>query len=235
MPTEDPPPLSSPYISADRWHVPPRAAAAAAVLACAALLVAVAHVVLGGGGAAGSPVAAVPPRAAAVAPPTPTAALPVLPTPSGVASPSVVLVDVVGRVRRQGLVTLPAGSRVADAVRAAGGAARGADLAAVNLARRLIDGEQVLVPQPGQAAAPAGSAPAAGTGGTQVLPSNGVVDLNSATEADLDALPGVGPVLASRILAWRTEHGRFSSVDELAEVSGIGDATLARLRPLVRV
>ena len=126
---------------------------------------------------------------------------------------------VVGEVRRPGVVHLPSGSRVTDALDAAGGATAEADLAAVNLARVLADGEQVVVPGPQSAEASAGAG----------------LDLNSADAAALDALPGIGPVLAARIVAWRTEHGRFSTVEELAEVSGIGPALLDGLRGLVRV
>lgn len=146
--------------------------------------------------------------------------------------PAAVVVDVEGRVRRPGLVRLTAGSRVADAVRSAGGAAPGAVLTRLNMARVLVDGEQLLVPGPGDTppAAPAGPG-GAGSGGSSASP----LDLNSATQEGFDALPGVGPVLAGRILAWRTAHGRFTSVDELGEVAGIGPKALERLRPLVRV
>lgn len=136
-----------------------------------------------------------------------------------------VVVAVGGRVRRPGLVRLPAGSRVDDAVREAGGATRSADLALVNLARRLVDGEQVLV----------GVAPAEALPGAPGAPAAGPLDLNTATLAQLDALPGIGPVLAQRVLDWRAEHGRFASVDQLREVSGIGEATYARLEAEVRV
>ena len=140
------------------------------------------------------------------------------------------VVHVVGRVRRPGLVRLPPGSRVADAIAAAGGAREEADLSALNLARPLVDGEQVHVPAPGElvtpAPGPAGPGAAVGAGGA-------LVDVNTADLAGLDTLPGVGPVLAQRIVDWRTEHGRFTSVDELGEVSGIGDKLLAQLRPRV--
>ncbi|GAB3593851.1 hypothetical protein GCM10027446_16700 [Angustibacter peucedani] len=153
------------------------------------------------------------------------------------------VVHVVGRVRHAGVVRLPPGSRVEDAVEAAGGAAPGADLAAVNLARLVVDGEQVVVPRPGEPAvaaagpaAPAGGAAASSSaGGTPGGAAGEVVDLNTATTDQLDVLPGVGPVLAGRIVEWRTTHGRFSTVDELSEVSGIGDKAMERLRPLVRV
>ncbi|MGN6634819.1 MAG: helix-hairpin-helix domain-containing protein [Oryzihumus sp.] len=153
------------------------------------------------------------------------------------ATAGVVVVDVVGQVRRPGVVRLPTGSRVFDAVTRAGGALPGADLAQVNLARVLVDGEQVRGPKPGQvvAAAPGpaatGAAGASGGGGA----AGDVVNLNAADATALDSLPGVGPVLAQRILDWRTEHGRFSSVDELGEVSGIGDKLMSQLRPKVRV
>jgi competence protein ComEA len=154
----------------------------------------------------------------------------------------VVLVHVVGQVRRPGVVRLPAGSRVLDAVGAAGGAKPSADLNHLNLARVVTDGEQIVVPKPGElipVAGPSG-APGAGTGSAGGAPAGGgsaggLVDLNTADAAALDALPGVGPVLSQRILDWRTQHGRFSSVDELGEVSGIGDKLLAQIGPKVRV
>ena len=141
-----------------------------------------------------------------------------------------VVVHIVGQVRKPGVVRLVAGARVQQALTAAGGALRTADLDRVNLARLVVDGEQILVPRPGEAVvAPGGTAPVGG-GSTGAL-----VDLNSAALPELDSLPGVGPVLAQRILDWRIENGRFTSIDELGEVSGIGDAVLTRLRPRVRV
>jgi len=160
--------------------------------------------------------------------------------PSGAVAPASVaasgsgallVVDVTGRVRRPGLVRLPAGSRVWDAVLAAGGAVPGARLDGLNLARRVTDGEQVIVPAPGDPV----PAPAAAEGGAGGSATTSVIDLNTATAAQLDALPGVGPVLAARIADWRARHGRFSRVDELGEVGGIGPKLLDRLRPLVRV
>jgi competence protein ComEA len=136
-----------------------------------------------------------------------------------------VVVDVTGRVRRPGLVTLPGGSRVADAIRAAGGVRPGTDLSTLNLARKLIDGEQIAVGVPGMAAPGPGAPPG------QTNP----VDLNTATATDLDALPGVGPVLAQRIVDWRAAHGGFTSVQQLRQVSGIGDSKFAELQGLVRV
>lgn len=147
-------------------------------------------------------------------------------SPSASTAPSIV-VHVVGQVRRPGVVVLPAGSRVADAVAAAGGLRRGGLLGTTNLARVLSDGERVDVG--GADAAPAGGGPGA-VGGTA-----GPIDLNTATAEQLDSLPGIGPVTAAKILAWRAAHGRFTVVEELAEVPGIGPKTLAELAPRVRV
>ena len=164
------------------------------------------------------------------------------PSAAAAASPSTaVVVDVEGRIRRPGLQRLPPGARVADALRAAGGMTAGAVATGLNLARVLSDGEQVVVPGPGDPVpAAAGGAPGGPAGARAGGASGGSgaaapVDLNAADQDGLDALPGVGPVLAGRILAWREQHGRFSSVDELAEVPGIGPKVLERLRPLVRV
>lgn len=154
----------------------------------------------------------------------PAEPLKVIPSRATSAS-SLVVVAVAGRVRKPGLVRLPTGSRVADAVVAAGGALPGADLTTVNLARKLVDGEQIVVGGPttqGQGPIAHGQAPA-------------LVNLNSATAEQLDALPGVGPVLAKRIVDYRTQHGPFGSVDQLREVSGIGAAKFASLRNKVTV
>ena len=140
------------------------------------------------------------------------AALPSSASPSAAAS---VVVDVAGKVRHPGVLTLPAGSRVVDAVRAAGGALPGVDTGPLNLARRLVDGEQVLV----------GVTPPPGTGGAAA----GRVNLNTATAAQLETLPGVGPVLAARIVEWRDGHGGFRSVSQLQQVPGIGPAKYAEL------
>lgn len=147
---------------------------------------------------------------------------------AGTGAPAVV-VHVVGQVVAPGVVELRAGSRVSDAVAAAGGAAPGADLAALNLARVVGDGEQIVVPAPGEVVGRANGEASAG-GGKDPL-----VDLNTADLAALDALPGIGPVLAQRVLDWRDRHRRFSDVAELGEVAGIGDTLLGRLRELVRV
>ncbi|WP_029211697.1 helix-hairpin-helix domain-containing protein [Arsenicicoccus bolidensis] len=156
-----------------------------------------------------------------------------------------VIVDVGGQVRRHGVVRLAPGARVVDALAAAGGALPGADLGGLNQARVLVDGEQVYVPRPGekapvQSGSPGGVSPPGGTspsgGGAAGTAAPGApVDLNTATVEQLDTLPGVGPAIAGRIMEWRTQHGRFSSIDELGEVQGIGPKLLERLRAQVRV
>ncbi|MFI9745778.1 helix-hairpin-helix domain-containing protein [Streptomyces sp. NPDC052494] len=154
------------------------------------------------------------------------------PAPGGSGAPGAggakVVVDVGGKVRRPGVLTLPAGSRVADALRAAGGAKPGADLTGINRARVLMDGEQVLVGLPG---VPVGIGPGAGAGAGGV---GTPLSLNAATVEQLDTLPGVGPVLARHIVDHRTEHGGFRSVAELREVNGIGERRFADLETLVR-
>jgi competence protein ComEA len=133
-----------------------------------------------------------------------------------------VVVHVLGAVRDPGLFTLPPGSRVADAVDAAGGARSDKALASVNLARILVDGEQVVLDATGQTAA---------SGSVE----SSLVSLNQADAAAFETLPGVGPVIAQRIVAWRTSNGPFRSIDELGEVAGIGEAILTQVRPLVRL
>ncbi|WP_372728589.1 helix-hairpin-helix domain-containing protein [Nocardioides sp.] len=138
-------------------------------------------------------------------------------------------VDVAGKVRRPGIAVLPAGSRVVDALEAAGGARRGVDLVSLNLARLLVDGEQILVGTSPPVGVAASAAPAPGA------PVGPLVNLNTASQAELESLPEVGPVTALAILAWRTEHGGFTSIDELLEVDGIGEATLGTIAPYVTV
>ncbi|MDT4911715.1 MAG: competence protein ComEA [Pseudonocardiales bacterium] len=199
------------------------------------------------------------PRALAVAtspPPIPGASSPVAtgapsprapgstsPTAVTSSSPTVVVVDVAGKVRRPGLYRLPVGSRVDDAVRAAGGALAGVDLSSLNLAAKVVDGQQIPVGirgSPGgvvggsSVGGPAGG-PAGGSVGGGAGAGGGLVDLNAATVEQLDALPGVGPVLAQHILDWRTAHGRFATVDQLDDVTGIGEVKFTALKPLVTV
>jgi competence protein ComEA len=169
--------------------------------------------------------------APAATPPPPATTSPAGSAGTVGASPTgTVVVDVTGKVRRPGIATLPLGSRVVDALEAAGGARPGVRLGTLNLARVLTDGEQVVVGMaaPTGVAASAAGEPATGAGATTPM-----VNINSATQTELEELPGVGPVTAQSILAFRSEHGAFTAVDELLEVSGIGDATLAKIAPYV--
>lgn len=150
-------------------------------------------------------------------------------TPGSTSPAAEVVVDVAGRVRRPGLYHLPSGSRVDDALTAAGGARRGVRLRNLNLAAVLVDGEQIVVgPGAGAAAAPA-APPAVPAASSPAAP----VPLNTATLEQLETLPGVGPVTAQKILDYRDAHGSFSALDQLKDVSGIGDVTFAELEPLV--
>jgi competence protein ComEA len=170
-----------------------------------------------------------------------TTAAPSEPGPAAATSP---VVSVVGLVATPGVVTLAPGARVADAVAAAGGVLAGSDGVGLNLARRLADGEQVVVgmaPLPHGPAAlgssVSGGAPEPISAGSSSVPRPGAapLDLNSATAAQLDELPGVGPVTAAAIIAWREHNGSFRSVDQLGDVEGIGPVRLEKLRNLVRV
>jgi competence protein ComEA len=177
-----------------------------AVIVGVVALVLVGRFLQGGGTAASAPIA------------VPTVAL------APAADPDIgpVTVYVVGAVRHPGVLVLPAGSRARDALRRAGGALPKADLSQLNLAVRLADGEMIVVPRHGAAASPLSP----GAPGT----AQAIVHLNSATVEQLDALDGIGPSLAARIVAWRTEHGGFHSVDDLGQVAGIGPARLEALR-----
>jgi competence protein ComEA len=164
--------------------------------------------------------------------PVPGAALtPTSATPSVSSTIAVLIVDVTGAVRKPGVFDFQPGDRVIDAVRRAGGALEKADLTLLNLAAPLTDGQQILVPKKGATVSgvpPVGTGTAPGTTGA-------LININTADEATLETLNGVGPVLAASIVQYRTEHGPFASVDQLDEVSGIGPATLEDLRSQVTV
>jgi competence protein ComEA len=152
--------------------------------------------------------------------------------PSASPSPQLLVVHVAGWVRRPGVYELRQGDRVIDAIEAAGGPRKGADLGALNLAALLVDAQQVLVPRVAVAA------PGPVSGSTGETPTSGVpqlVNVNIATAEDLETLPGIGEVLAAAIVAYREEHGPFTSVDQLEDVSGIGPVTLDELRDLITV
>ncbi|MFF2038877.1 helix-hairpin-helix domain-containing protein [Kitasatospora sp. NPDC058170] len=172
----------------------------------------------------------VPGEGAAAAPGSPTAAAEAAGpgvgsvTGSGAGADTVVVVDIAGRVPSPGVHTLPGGSRVADALRVAGGPLPETETKSLNLARVLTDGEQILVGAPGP---PPAGAPLPSAAPMQP------VSLNRATLQQLDTLPGVGPTLAQRILAFRTSHGSFRSLDQLRQVSGIGERTYAEIRPML--
>ena len=167
----------------------------------------------------------------AVRPPTVSAVSdPPATEPPASTAPSTVVVHVAGAVVAPGVYELAAGSRVADGLDAAGGAASDAVLDAVNLAAPLVDGAQVYVPHTGEASGPATAAP---TGGVPT-PTN-PIDINAATEEELESLPGIGPVTAGAIVRHREESGPFASVDGLMDVPGIGPARLASLQGLIRV
>ncbi|MGB8207438.1 MAG: ComEA family DNA-binding protein, partial [Mycobacterium sp.] len=172
------------------------------------------------------------------------------PSPGATTKPDQpVVVSVVGLVHTPGLVTLAPGARIADALKAAGGTTDGADTVGLNMARQVDDGEQIVVgiapvkgqpPVLGSSVTSGTAAPGPpGTGSHPGRPDKpgrpAAVNLNTATVQQLDALPGVGPVTAAAIVAWRDANGKFTSVDQLAEVDGIGPGRLEKLRPLVRV
>jgi competence protein ComEA len=169
-------------------------------------------------------------RHAASGAPAPLRVSPVVParaSPGAAAATArLLVVDVVGAVRRPGLVRLAEGSRVADAIARAGGLRHGAERAGVNFAAPVSDGQQVVVPH-------RGAAGAAGAAAGSAAVSTGPVSLSSATADQLDTLPGVGPATAQKIIAYRQQHGAFRSVDELDAISGIGPSRIANLRSLV--
>jgi competence protein ComEA len=169
----------------------------------------------------------------------PTASMAAVDSPAAGGGSGTVVVDVVGKVVRPGVFTLPVSSRIVDAIAAAGGTAPGTDLTALDLASKLIDGEEIFVgiPLPSGVAAQSGGGVVGGnTGGASTGASTAtVVDLNTATQAELETLPGVGAVTAQKILDWRAQHGRFTSVGQLQQVSGIGPSKYAALVGRVKV
>lgn len=170
-----------------------------------------------------------------VSAPTPSGAPAI--TPATTSSDAALVVHVLGQVERPGVYELPGGARVLDAIAAAGGFTAAADHAALNLARQVGDGEQLVVTKPGEAPPPADTAPDAvggGSGGAGAARDQ-KLDLNSATADQLQALPRIGPALAQRIVDWRSQNGRFATVDDLRNVAGIGDKTFADLKDLVMV
>jgi competence protein ComEA len=154
---------------------------------------------------------------------------PVAATPSP--TQATLFVHVAGWVRRPGVYELREGDRVIDAIERAGGPKRGADLGGLNLAALLVDAQQILVPRPAPAEPPAGTVPTEG----ETPSGSTLVNVNVATAEELETLPGIGEVLAATIIQYREENGPFTSVDQLVEVSGIGEVTLEEIRDLVTV
>lgn len=185
--------------------------------------------------------AVTPPPAAGPTPAVASGAPAKAPTPSASAATAGVVVHVLGAVRRPGLVTLQSGDRVQDAIDAAGGLTAKADPGELNLAQAVTDGQQIVVGTEDKPAgevrdgtSTAGSAGSAGNGAGGAG-SGQPVNLNTASLVQLEELPGVGPVMAGKIVAWRTENGRFSRIEELQEIDGVGPKTYAKLAPLCRV
>lgn len=220
----------------------------ALLIVCLACLLGSGFVLIAGRHAAPSPITISPPPAeAAAAPPAapPHQAPPAAPKPSGL-----VYVDVAGAVHRPSLYALPPDSRIMQAVLAAGGPTSEADMDAVNLAEKVTDGEKILVPKRGAAppvpvpsdvppaSAHTATKPSKGSGSSRggkiVVDSGEQIALNTATEADLERLPGVGPSMAGRILAYRKAAVRFEKVEDLMQVTGIGPKKFAKIAPLVK-
>jgi competence protein ComEA len=164
------------------------------------------------------PASALPPPSRAAATASPAAAA---------SAANTILIDIVGAVHKPGVYDFPQGARVIDAVRAAGGFTPDAEPQAINLARPLVDGEQIVVLKKGEA-------PAMAAGGSAQQP-GGKLNINSATESDFDGLPGIGPVLAQKIVAYREQHGPFHSIQDLMKVSGVGPKKFDSLKDLITV
>jgi competence protein ComEA len=155
-----------------------------------------------------------------------------VPAPAPSPSAATLIVHVAGWVRHPGVYELSQGDRVVDAIDLAGGPRPGADLGVLNLASPLTDGQQVLVPRPAEEAPPSAGVPSPGASPGA---SAGLVNVNTAAAEELETLPGIGEVLAATIIQYREEHGPFTSVDQLLDVSGIGEVTLEEIRDLVTV
>ena len=156
--------------------------------------------------------------------PLPTYSLPPLP-------PALVVVDVAGKVKHPGIYKLPQGSRAINAIKAAGGQLRGVSLTDINLAEILTDGQQIIVGAP--AVSTASKSKKSGAAGGKIT--SGTININSATAAQLEQLPGIGAVMAARILAYRTAHGAFATIDDLTKVGGLGKSKFANLKNFVRI
>ncbi len=230
-----------PPIKPRRVAITPRAAIAGGLIIIAlALLLAIRSVLVSAD--ARAPVLAAgttgTPGATGAASPTSAPPGPVTPGggaagPAGGGAAGSAVVHVTGAVATPGVVTLPAGARIGDALDAAGGAAPDADVEQLNLARVVVDGEQIRVPRQGETpppAAPGPTGPSAGAGAVRSSGGSGRVNINTADATALEALPGVGPALAKRIVDYRAEHGPFATVDSLIDVPGIGQAKLEALR-----
>lgn len=161
--------------------------------------------------------------------PEPIEINPATPLPAPTPIPARIMVYVSGAVQSPGVYELPDGARVDDAVKAAGGPTADADLARINLAKRLRDEEQIYVPRVGETSLPV--APTGTTGGS----SGGKVNINMATVAELETLPGIGPALAQRIVDYRTAHGPFSRIEDIKKVSGIGDKLFERIKDQITI
>lgn len=181
----------------------------------------------------GKPASPAPPPLSAIVVYTPTPHPTVPPTPTPTLAPIVVYVS--GAVLRPGVYALPAGSRVADALAAAGGASAEADLLRINLARRVHDEEQIYIPQRGETPPVLPTAAIPPPAGTPAPAVSGKINLNTASVAELDSLPGIGPGYAQRIVDYRESHGPFRSIEEIQNVPGIGPATFARIKDLITV
>jgi competence protein ComEA len=229
------PPAKTSDAPADEPDLPPRPVFTRAHVGVVAVLVVVGLLCTGWALLRARPVAEASPGSVTASTPQPGS-----PAASPGGSPTAstpaarIVVHVLGAVRRPGLVSLPGGSRVQEAIEKAGGLARSADPGELNLAQLLTDGEQIVIGTKGE---PAGEVRGGGGGGgsTGGAGSSATLDLNRATQAQLEELPGVGPVTAGKIIAWRDEHRRFTRVEELQEVDGIGPKTYAQLEPHVRV